>query len=1343
MKNHVIKQSALATVILLSLLIFTPLSTVQAANKYWSYTSCGNSWWDTNCWSATFLGPLDGTSQPLDGDNVYLYNSSSSDYQVAYWNTLYPAAVLNSFSINATGTGSMTLYYANSNNLTTLTETIGDTGSGVLNQSSGTHSVTNDLILGNTATGNGNFTLSNVGTLSAGNITVGNAGTGVFAQSGGTNTVSGDLYLGSASTGFGSYDLSGTGTLSVDNITVGNDGEGEMTISSGGTASSNIFGYIGRNNNSTGTVTVTGAGSSLFASSLLYVGYDGTGILNIENGGEATRVTLGTGVNGHGTVTVSGAGSSLNQSSTVGGAGTGILNINSGGTASGFSAHLGSSSTGHGTATVDGIGSNWTLTEDMVVGNAGTGILNITNGGSVTNVDGYIGDSVGSNGTVLVSGIGSSWNNSGTVSIGNTGILNIENGGSVQSDNSFLGRAAGSQGSATISGVGASWSNTTNFTIGGSGIGTLNIENAGLATVTEISLGSHATGNGGLTVSNASLTNTGDFYIGVEGTGTLSVLNGGSVSSQDVIIGAGYRTDICGIFCLETNFYTGNGAVTVDGVGSAWDIGGELSFLNDGILNIQNGGSVTSDSAIIGDFNIDFSYGTGHVTVDGIGSTWVNNNDIVMHSVSSFNISNGGSVTSDRIFGNVNIISGGSLNVRDFTGGNTAVAGASSNMNGDYLDVDYLDITSGGTINTYVQARVNSSATIDGAGSELSASQFASSGSLFVDNGGSVISDVFGALVFLDVINGSSLTSSTSGFAGIALIDGAGSSWNSGGLGADSLTISNGGTVNSSSADVVSAVIDGVASTWTDTGSMTLGSITISDGGAVISSDVTVGVDVNMSGTNLLNEGVSWDIAGSLTVNGLLYLGEYANVNVANTTTINSIEIDGGHLVTGQLSGSMAGSLFNAGTLTVTNPGPAVDISGATLGNAVGGSFSMVLPQDTQINYGSTLALHNNSSLTTDTLINDGVVSGYGSVNGMVNGGTHSAFVASGGDLALGDTNSFNGFRTQGLIDIGAETVTLNSKQKAQLGYQTQLNGGILTAANGVFLSGASVIVGNGDVNANIAAQTGSTIYATGNLSLGDVNKFDGFYSQGNMSINEFVVTINDKNEAVLGSLTTLGNITGAGTLQSSNGLLLQQGSNLVGYGTVNGDFINQGHVEETSAPSADYIEFTGNVSGAGDYAGNILFSGTFTPGNSPALVSFEDIAFGLDSILTMEIGGVFAGSQYDVLEGIAGSTATLAGTLDVDLYDLGGGLFGPSLGDTFDILKAEVITGEFDLLMLAVLSEGLGWQLDYLTDEIGSIDIARLSVVSASTVPVPAAVWLLGSGLLGIVVVARRKKQA
>jgi hypothetical protein len=221
--------------------------------------------------------------------------------------------------------------------------------------------------------------------------------------------------------------------------------------------------------------------------------------------------------------------------------------------------------------------------------------------------------------------------------------------------------------------------------------------------------------------------------------------------------------------------------------------------------------------------------------------------------------------------------------------------------------------------------------------------------------------------------------------------------------------------------------------------------------------------------------------------------------------------------------------------------------------------------------------------------------------------------------------------------------------------------------------------------------------------------------------------------EGVKGMSITSSDFTTAGLVQiSANSVLNRTGDYIQTDGLTN---IN-GILNVTSL----YDLQGGTLSGNGQLNGDISVSGgTVGPGNSPGLLSIDgNYLQTISGILAIELGGLIPGAEYDVLD-ITGS-ATLAGALDVELFDLGDGLFSPKLGDSFDILLAETLSGSFDTFLLAELDEGLSFDVSYLINEIGSTDVVRLSVVSS--VPIPSAVWFFGSGLLGLLGMARHKRQ-
>jgi hypothetical protein len=465
----------------------------------------------------------------------------------------------------------------------------------------------------------------------------------------------------------------------------------------------------------------------------------------------------------------------------------------------------------------------------------------------------------------------------------------------------------------------------------------------------------------------------------------------------------------------------------------------------------------------------------------------------------------------------------------------------------------------------------------------------------------------------------------------------------------------------------VSGAVAGAAnSTITASG----GNLTIGDG-ASPTGFTTSGSIAAAGNTVTLQSAVPAQLGTSTTLEG----GTLAAPNGVQLDGANTIS--GYGMVRGPISGSNAASGLVAtdtysGTGTVSVGADQVTILTKglpTLGNQItlaGGSLK------------STAGLAIRAGQT---------LSGFGTVASKISGSTDSLIQASGGQLTLGDASRLDGFATDGNLEAGNNTVVLNSKGFANLGSLTTIGGGGIQAAGGVSLGVGRNLSGYGGVSGKVAAGFGATILATGDLALGDGSSLSGFTSDGELYTGTNTVTLNDRNQAVLGSLTQVGDGGNSGTLVATNGLLVDFGRNLVGEGTVNNTnslakaAIINGAVEGTGTG----LTLTGYVKGVGTYAGNVIFGGTYSPGLSPASVSLENMNLLSTSTLLVELAGTSPGSQYDVIN--LSGVGNLSGTLDVEL--LGG--FIPQLGNSFDIINGATF-GTFGALSLPSLSGGLSW---------------------------------------------------
>ncbi|TCT02277.1 autotransporter-associated beta strand repeat-containing protein, partial [Aquabacter spiritensis] len=306
--------------------------------------------------------------------------------------------------------------------------------------------------------------------------TVVSAGSLVFA--GGTSTAGG-FTIGRDVATSGAATLTGAATsldLGTSNLMIVADkGTGEFTIAAGAVLTSGE-GYVGYDTGAVGHATVTGIDSRWDVTNSLYVGYYGTGTMEISGGASVTAAYAVIGYyddnsGATGTLTITGPGSSLDLGTgefDVGYYNGGSVTVSNGATLTTGVAYIGVYSGSVGTynssVTVTGEGSTWNLNgQDLYLGyyeDNTSGTLVVSDGGKVESGAVWLGYYDISRGSVTVTGAESmldSGSNDFYAGYYGDGTITVAAGGTILSGDLYLGNNTGRSGTLTVTGAGSSF----------------------------------------------------------------------------------------------------------------------------------------------------------------------------------------------------------------------------------------------------------------------------------------------------------------------------------------------------------------------------------------------------------------------------------------------------------------------------------------------------------------------------------------------------------------------------------------------------------------------------------------------------------------------------------------------------------------------------------------------------------------------------------------------------------------------------------------------------------------------------------------------------------------------
>ncbi len=518
----------------------------------------------------------------------------------------------------------------------------------------------------------------------------------------------------------------------------------------------------------------------------------------------------------------------------------------------------------------------------------------------------------------------------------------------------------------------------------------------------------------------------------------------------------------------------------------------------------------------------------------------------------------------------------------------------------------------------------------------------------------------------------------------------------------------------------------------------------ISNGGSGI---VSIGPSTTLTGGTLVgvisNSGTISGVAfgsgaAGATINGGTITGVSVTSGGGSTNTFNGSVTNTGSLTGGAgdtivwQGGTNRGTLAaGAGMLSITNSMSNTNgtISGATYANGVTVTGGKI--QGTSTISGSATFSGVNNSTTLDAAAPGGALNFRGGTNsGMLQAtGAGATLTITGAVNNTGGTitGAINSGTISGGTVSGNTTGTAGTFNNVMFSGANLTNGTITGATN--TMTGTNTLSGTVVNNGTLAITGGTTTVASGATLQTD---------SGTVNVNGGALNIEGTVDPAANFLLTSGSVSLTGTLDVNVADLL--GGTVDGPGSFEGGVVNNGDGTADGGTQGVLLNVGGSVASGGTGTGDYTFADYNQDLGGALGITFADTTQdGLNGHDVLEVTGAGALLNGTLnLYNAAGAelnTNTLTSGLTYELVDDTGGLVG---GPGFSTVNAIGLTGQ----AFGTPGVAAGWWLVYngsLSAGEGDVELVDVLTRGAPGTPEPATDILLGSAIIGLVILRKK----